>query len=77
MNRRVSVWNYVRIGKKWRYCKPDVEKNGKIKSHWVIVKGKEEPGRQLHEQYKKIPANQLITLREGSGIISNKGWARA
>jgi hypothetical protein len=30
----------------------------------------------LHEQYKKIPANQLITLREGSGIISNKGWAR-
>jgi enediyne biosynthesis protein E4 len=31
----------------------------------------------LHEQYKKIPANQLITLREGSGIISNKGWARA
>ncbi len=31
----------------------------------------------LHEQYKKILANQLITLREGSGIISNKGWARA
>jgi len=31
----------------------------------------------LHEQYKKIPANQLITLREGSGIIRNKGWAHA
>jgi len=31
----------------------------------------------LHEQYKKIPANQLITLREGSGIVSNKGWGRA
>jgi hypothetical protein len=30
----------------------------------------------LHEQYKKIPANQLITLREGSGIVSNKGWNR-
>jgi hypothetical protein len=42
MNRRVSVWKYVRIGKKWRYCKPAVEKNGKIKSAWVIVKGKEE-----------------------------------
>jgi hypothetical protein len=27
----------------------------------------------LHEQYKKIPANQLITIREGSGIISSKG----
>ena len=42
MNRRVSVWKYVRIGKKWRYCKPTVGKNGKIKSDWVIVKGKEE-----------------------------------
>jgi len=42
MNRRVSVWKYVRIGKNWRYCKPAVGKNGKIKSDWVIVKGKEE-----------------------------------
>ena len=31
----------------------------------------------LHEQYKKIAANQLITLREGSGIVSNKGWSRS
>jgi hypothetical protein len=30
----------------------------------------------LHEQYKKIAANQLITLREGSGIIRNRGWSR-
>ncbi|MGA9305133.1 MAG: CRTAC1 family protein [Candidatus Sulfotelmatobacter sp.] len=30
----------------------------------------------LREQYKSIPANQLITLREGSGIVSNKGWGR-
>jgi hypothetical protein len=28
----------------------------------------------LHEQYKKIAANQLITIRETSGIISSKGW---
>src|SRR5438309_5656557 len=27
----------------------------------------------LHEQYKKIAANQLITIREGSGIVSSKG----
>ena len=27
----------------------------------------------LHEQYKKIAANQLITIREASGIISSKG----
>jgi hypothetical protein len=31
----------------------------------------------LHEQYKKIPTNQLITLREGSGIVKNKGWSRS
>ena len=31
----------------------------------------------LHEQYKKISANQLVTLREGSGIVSNKGWGRS
>jgi hypothetical protein len=31
----------------------------------------------LHEQYKKIPANQLITLREGSGMVSNQGWGRS
>jgi integrase/recombinase XerD len=42
MNRRVSVWKYVRIGKKWRYCKPAVGKNGKIRPDWVIVQGKEE-----------------------------------
>jgi integrase len=42
MNRRVSVWKYVRIGKKWRYCKPAVGKNGKIKPDWVIVRGREE-----------------------------------
>ena len=42
MNRRVSVWKYVRVGKKWRYCKPSIGKNGKIKPDWVIVKGREE-----------------------------------
>ena len=30
----------------------------------------------LHEQYKRLAANQLITLREGSGIVSNKGWSK-
>ena len=30
----------------------------------------------LHEVFKKISANRLITIREGVGLISNKGWAR-
>jgi enediyne biosynthesis protein E4 len=30
----------------------------------------------LHEQHKNLPGNQLVTFREGSGIVSNKGWSR-
>ncbi len=28
----------------------------------------------LHEQYKDVPSNQLVTFREGSGIVPSKGW---
>jgi hypothetical protein len=31
----------------------------------------------LHEQHKEVPANQLVTLREGDGIVSSKGWSRS
>ncbi len=31
----------------------------------------------LHETYKNLSANQLVTLREGTGIVPNKGWARS
>jgi hypothetical protein len=30
----------------------------------------------LHEHYKNLAANRLITLREGIGISPNKGWER-
>jgi len=30
----------------------------------------------LLERYKKIPVNQLVTIREGIGFVPNKGWAR-
>jgi hypothetical protein len=30
-----------------------------------------------HESFKKIAANQLITFREGKGIIPNRGWSKA
>lgn len=30
----------------------------------------------LHEQYKRLAANRLVTLREGVGIVSNRGWSR-
>lgn len=30
----------------------------------------------LREQYRKVTANQLVTIREGKGIVPNRGWAR-
>jgi hypothetical protein len=29
----------------------------------------------FHEKLKGIPANQLVTVREGAGIVSSRGWA--
>ncbi len=31
----------------------------------------------LHETFKKIAANQLVTIREGTGIVQGKGWSKA
>jgi enediyne biosynthesis protein E4 len=31
----------------------------------------------LHEHFKDLEANRLITLREGAGIVANKGWSRS
>jgi hypothetical protein len=28
----------------------------------------------FHEQFKKVAANQLVTFREGAGVIPSKGW---
>src|SRR5262245_13648366 len=30
----------------------------------------------LRESFKQVPANQLITLREGVGAVPNRGWSR-
>jgi len=41
-NRRVTVWKYVQTNKGWRYCKPVIGRNGKIKPDFVIVDGQPE-----------------------------------
>src|SRR5206468_8021348 len=28
----------------------------------------------LHERVRRVPANQLITVREGAGVVPGKGW---
>ena len=30
----------------------------------------------LHEKFRQVPANQLVTLREGVGRIPNRGWSK-
>lgn len=30
----------------------------------------------LHEKFRQIPANQLVTLKEGLGRIPNRGWSK-
>lgn len=31
----------------------------------------------LSESFKKIPANQLVTIKETFGVVANRGWAKA
>ncbi|HXY01812.1 MAG TPA: CRTAC1 family protein [Candidatus Limnocylindrales bacterium] len=31
----------------------------------------------LRENYKGVPANQLVTIREGVGVVPNRGWSRS
>ena len=30
----------------------------------------------LHERFRNVKANQLVTLREGAGIVPSKGWTK-
>jgi hypothetical protein len=30
----------------------------------------------LHERFEQIAANQLVTIRESTGIVPNRGWKR-
>lgn len=36
-NKRVSIWKYVKIAGRWRYCRPAQSPNGRIKPDVVIV----------------------------------------
>jgi len=31
----------------------------------------------LHESYKGMMANRLVTIREGVGVVPNRGWSKA
>jgi hypothetical protein len=31
----------------------------------------------LHENFKQVGADQLVTFREGAGRVANKGWSKS
>jgi len=41
-NKKVTIWKRVRVGEQWRYCRPVVGANNKIKPDYVHVNGHEE-----------------------------------
>ncbi len=67
MNRRVSVWKYVRLKNgRWRYCKPALAKNGTIRPDWVIVKGKPEHHPEGNFYLHRYDGDREIRKRVGS-----------
>ena len=62
-NRKVSVWKYVKVGSRWKYCKPVYGRNNKIKPHWALVNGKA-------EQHPE--GNFYISYRQGKKTIWKK-----
>ena len=62
-NRKVSVWKYVKVGNRWKYCKPVDGRNNKIKPHWALVDGKP-------EHYPE--GNFYISRRDGKKKIWKK-----
>src|SRR5450759_2459655 len=83
MNRRVSVWKYVKIGDRWRYCKLVCGANNKIKPHWVYVNGKPEEhpegnfyihkldhGRQVWKKIGPNPADAVRAAEYEESLLS-------
>ena len=62
-NRKVSVWKYVKVGDRWKYCKPVKGRNNKIKPHWALVDGKPE---------RHPEGNFYISYREGTKKVWKK-----
>jgi hypothetical protein len=62
-NRKVSVWKYVKVGSRWKYCKPVMGRNHKPKPNWAMVNGKPEH----HPE-----GNFYISYRDGKKKIWKK-----
>ena len=66
-NRTASIWLHCKTAKGWRYCKPVIGKNNKIKPHWALVGGKEMefPGADYFIYYQE-PGGKRVWQRIGN-----------
>jgi integrase/recombinase XerD len=72
-NRSVSVWKSVKVGDRWKYCRPVIGKNKKIRPDWVHVNGHEEHHPEGHyythrregkkQIWTKVGADPAVALR--------------
>jgi integrase len=55
-NRKVSIWMYVKIDGRWRYAKPAVGRNHKLKPGWCSVNGVEQhhPHGAYYIRYREV-----------------------
>src|SRR5208337_224836 len=62
-NRKASIWMYVKVGDRWRYVKPVVCKNNKLRPGYAVIGGVE----------THVPnAGYYLRYREKSRIIWRK-----
>jgi hypothetical protein len=64
---KLSIWKYVKVSGRWRYCKPATTPNNKIKPHMVLVAGQEE----------KHPEGNYYVLDSGQWIKAGPNPADA
>ena len=62
-NRTVSIWKYVKVGDRWKYCRPVIGTNNTIKPHFVHVNSHVEEHRE---------GNYYIHFLDGSRQIWKK-----
>jgi hypothetical protein len=74
-NRRASVWKYVKLGKCWRYCRPVIGKNNKIKPNWVIVNGRAEEHAEGNYYIHYLQGRKQVWKRIGKNPAQAMGAA--
>lgn len=76
-NRKASVWLYVRTPNGWRYCRPVVGKNHKVRPQWAHVNGHDEFHRDAVYYVHYTDAGRQVWKRISKNPIEAMQWAEA